>query len=109
MAAESKSIRELLKPFHQRAEEAEQRLAKLEISISGKEKVDENEKRQSVVDEVQTEIEILRAEKLEAKKEIEELRIENSKLKYQIIHLIGGLHEADNKLLLLSKVGGGLV
>ncbi|CAL5351894.1 unnamed protein product [Camellia sinensis] len=99
--AASKDLQEILKPFYQRASEAEDRLARLEAAISTKKDAG-NEDLLKMVTELQSKLESVKAEQVAEKEkaieEIEKLRAENAKLKYQISHLIRALKEADSKL-----------
>ncbi|KAL9155115.1 hypothetical protein ABFS82_10G161100 [Erythranthe guttata] len=94
MAAESNNLDEILTPFYQRATEAEERLAKLEASLS------KNKEEQSkLISELRLELENAKAEQIsereKAIKEVKELTAENGKLKYRIIHLVRAVREAD--------------
>ncbi|GMP86700.1 hypothetical protein CsSME_00039385 [Camellia sinensis var. sinensis] len=99
--AASKDLQEILKPFYQRASEAEDRLARLEAAISTKKDAG-NEDLLKMVTELQSKLESVKAEQVAEKEkaieEIEKLHAENAKLKYQISHLIRALKEADSKL-----------
>ncbi|GMP86699.1 hypothetical protein CsSME_00039385 [Camellia sinensis var. sinensis] len=116
--AASKDLQEILKPFYQRASEAESfsydrnfingyifglkdRLARLEAAISTKKDAG-NEDLLKMVTELQSKLESVKAEQVAEKEkaieEIEKLHAENAKLKYQISHLIRALKEADSKL-----------
>ncbi|KAI7996724.1 hypothetical protein LOK49_LG10G02833 [Camellia lanceoleosa] len=99
--AASNDLQEILKPFYQRASEAEDRLARLEAAISTKKDAG-NEDLLKMVTELQSKLESVKAEQVAEKEkaieEVEKLRAENAKLKYQISHLIRALKEADSKL-----------
>ncbi|KAL7097847.1 hypothetical protein ACP275_10G169100 [Erythranthe tilingii] len=98
MAAESNNLEEILTPFHQRATEAEERLAKLEASLSKNEESG-NEEQSKLISELRLELENAKAEQIsereKAIKEVKELTAENGKLKYRIIHLVRAVREAD--------------
>ncbi|KAG1371179.1 hypothetical protein COCNU_16G002730 [Cocos nucifera] len=99
----SKNLSEVLKPFYQRASEAEDRLAKLEALLAKKGDSDnENKEISSVVKDFQSKIETaqaeLKSEREKASKEIQKLAAENLKLQYRITHLVRALKEADSKL-----------
>ncbi|GLJ39877.1 hypothetical protein SUGI_0815530 [Cryptomeria japonica] len=98
----------ILKPFHDRATEAEERLAKLEAEL-GRNKgnsVMGQEELLTSITELQSKLEKARLEQISEKekalKEREKLEIENAKLKYQIAHLLRSLKEADEKLAMAS-------
>uniref|UniRef100_A0A1D1Y5X3 Serine/threonine-protein kinase TAO1-A n=1 Tax=Anthurium amnicola TaxID=1678845 RepID=A0A1D1Y5X3_9ARAE len=94
----------LLKPFYQRASEAEERLARLEAVLSSKNgERDASEKElSSIIKDFQTKVEFaqheLMAEREKASKEIQKLKTEIAKLQYRTTHLIRALKEADSKL-----------
>ncbi|KAJ1697150.1 hypothetical protein LUZ63_005662 [Rhynchospora breviuscula] len=108
-----KDLEQTLKPFYDRAAEAEERLAKLEELLIKKGNSEnetkvstgnsENEtKVSSVAEEFQSKLTIANAdiasEREKASKEIKKLTIENQKLKYRIAHLMRALKDADSKL-----------
>ncbi|KAG8372003.1 hypothetical protein BUALT_Bualt12G0021500 [Buddleja alternifolia] len=101
MAAESNNLEEMLKPFYQRASEAEDRLARLEAALA-RNKDSGNGEQLKLVGELQSKLENGKAEQVaereKAKKEIQQLTAENAKLQYRIIHLVRALKEADCKL-----------
>ncbi|XP_057784868.1 uncharacterized protein LOC131002383 [Salvia miltiorrhiza] len=101
MAAESNNLEEILKPFYQRASEAEDRLARLEASLA-RNKESGNDKQLKLVGELQSQLESAKAKQLaeseKAMKELQRLSAENAKLEYRIIHLVRALKEADCKL-----------
>ncbi|KVH87388.1 hypothetical protein Ccrd_025380 [Cynara cardunculus var. scolymus] len=78
--ATSNDIQAALKPFHQRASDAEERLARLEAAIattkdSGNEELSNK-----------------------ALKEVKWVTEENAKLRYRITHLVRALEKADSDL-----------
>ncbi|XAR69492.1 hypothetical protein NMG60_11001098 [Bertholletia excelsa] len=85
--AASSDFQELLKPFQQRASEAEDRLARLEAILATKTDagIEELKKAEQF------------SEKEKVLKEVERLHAENDKLKYQILHLVRALKDADSK------------
>ncbi|KAK4412922.1 hypothetical protein Salat_2939400 [Sesamum alatum] len=101
MAAESNNLEEILRPFYQRASEAEDRLARLEATLAGK-KESGNEELLKLVNELESKLETAKAEQVaereKAMKEVQYLTAENAKLQYRIIHLVRALKEADSKL-----------
>ncbi|KAL6498462.1 hypothetical protein OROHE_026559 [Orobanche hederae] len=101
MAAESNNIEEILRPFYQRASEAEDRLTRLEASLT-RNKETGNDEQLKLVSELKSELEDVKAkqvaEREKAMKEVEHLAMENAKLQYRIIHLVRALKEADGKL-----------
>ncbi|KAJ7530644.1 hypothetical protein O6H91_14G012400 [Diphasiastrum complanatum] len=93
-----------LKPFHKRADLAEERLAKLEaVLTSNTDSIgfEQNVLLDSLV-ELRSKLEKARNEQVkereEAKKENEKLAAENLKLQYRITHLLSALKEADKEL-----------
>ncbi|KAK6149124.1 hypothetical protein DH2020_016649 [Rehmannia glutinosa] len=101
MAVESNNLDEILRPFYQRASEAEDRLTKLEASLASN-KDSGNEEQLKLVSELQSKLEFMKAEQVaereKAMKEVQHLTAENAKLQYRIIHLVRALKEADSKL-----------
>eukprot|EP01018_Ginkgo_biloba_P029234 Gb_21922 [translate_table: standard] len=94
----------ILKPFHRRATEAEERLAKLEAALASYNgySVMGQEELLTCLTELRSKLEQARAEqkseKEKALKEKENLATENAKLQYRITHLLRALKEADEKL-----------
>ncbi|CAM6086849.1 unnamed protein product [Calypogeia fissa] len=95
---ESQDMATLLKPFHERAKLAEDRLEKLEAALEAQKgparRVDSG-----ILDsliELKAKLEKSRAEQLA---EREKAAKEKEKLQYQIVHLKRSLEEADKKLL----------
>ncbi|KAK9289769.1 hypothetical protein L1049_007928 [Liquidambar formosana] len=90
-----------LKPFYQRASEAEDRLSRLEATLASKKDAG-NEELLKMVSELQSKLENAKAEQAseheKAMKEIQKLAAENAKLQYRITHLVQALKEADCKL-----------
>ncbi|XP_008796176.1 uncharacterized protein LOC103711707 [Phoenix dactylifera] len=104
----SKNLDKVLKPFYQRASEAEDRLAKLEALLAKKGDSDnENKEISSVIKDFQAKLETAQAELMsereKASKEIQKLAAENLKLQYRITHLVRALKEADAKLVELKE------
>ncbi|XP_073277534.1 uncharacterized protein [Primulina huaijiensis] len=103
MAAESNDLEAMLKPFYQRASEAEERLARLEAALAGNKDSGDTELLKSV-DELQPKPEDSKPEHVVEKQEtmqvVMQLRAENEKLRYRIIHLVRALKDADSKLAL---------
>ncbi|KAJ4755806.1 threonine-tRNA ligase 2 [Rhynchospora pubera] len=97
-----KDLEQTLKPFYDRAAQAEERLAKLEELLIKKGNSENETKVSSVVEEFQSKLTIANAdiasEREKASKEIEKLTAENQKLKYRVAHLIRALRDADLKL-----------
>ncbi|XP_073157552.1 uncharacterized protein [Henckelia pumila] len=100
MAAESNNLEVTLKPFYQRASEAEERLARLEAALSGNKDSGDKELLK-LGDELQSKAEDPKpehvVEKQETMQEVMQLRVENEKLKYRIIHLVRALQDAESK------------
>ncbi|XP_031102530.1 uncharacterized protein LOC116006337 [Ipomoea triloba] len=101
MADGAANLQETLKPFYQRASDAEDRLARLEASLASKNNSG-NEQLATRVQELQSKLEDakveLAAEKERALKEVQQLTAENAKLQYRIIHLVRALKQADCKI-----------
>ncbi|KAF7144464.1 uncharacterized protein LOC131321694 [Rhododendron vialii] len=99
--AASNELHEVLKPFYQRASEAEYRLASLEAALAPKKDAG-NEELLKMISELQSELEAVKAEHVSEKKkaseEVKKLHAENAKLQYRITHLVRSLKEADSKL-----------
>ncbi|KAJ4815024.1 Serine/threonine-protein kinase TAO1-A [Rhynchospora pubera] len=95
-------LEQTLKPFYDRAAEAEDRLAKLEELLIKKGNSANETKESSIIEEFQSKLTIANAdigsEREKASKEIEKLTAENQKLKYRVAHLIRALRDADSKL-----------
>ncbi|XP_010269673.1 PREDICTED: uncharacterized protein LOC104606267 isoform X1 [Nelumbo nucifera] len=111
-AEKSNDLKEVLKPFYQRASEAEDRLARLENALGDKrgkslfgfiiDPDSGNEELSKIVSELQSKLDEVKAEQLaereKAAKEMQKLTAENAKLQYRITHLVRSLREADCKL-----------
>ncbi|XP_024963440.1 uncharacterized protein LOC112503683 isoform X1 [Cynara cardunculus var. scolymus] len=101
--ATSNDIQAALKPFHQRASDAEERLARLEAAIATTKVADSgNEELSNKVAEMQRMLEDAKAEQLaereKALKEVKWVTEENAKLRYRITHLVRALEKADSDL-----------
>ncbi|XP_022746217.1 uncharacterized protein LOC111296277 isoform X2 [Durio zibethinus] len=88
---------ELLKPFYQRAIQAEERLSRLEAVLADK-KDDGNQEVSKLISELQAKIEDANAETRSEREKAKKLAVENEKLKYRIAHLVQAVREADQKL-----------
>ncbi|KAK3039616.1 hypothetical protein RJ639_027207 [Escallonia herrerae] len=99
--AAGNDLQEVLKPFHQRASEAEDRLARLEAAIASKEDSGKEELVKKVA-ELESQLDVAKkeqdSEREKALKEVKKLAVENAKLQYRITHLVQALKEADSKL-----------
>lgn len=102
-------IQAILRPFHHRANEAEERLAKLEAALArdkGSSGV-RQEELLTCLTELRAKMEKARLEQISERetirKEQEKLATENAKLQYRISHLVRSLKEADEKLRLASS------
>lgn len=102
-------IQAILRPFHHRANEAEERLAKLEAALArdkGSSGV-RQEELLTCLTELRAKMEKARLEQIsereKIRKEQEKLATENAKLQYRISHLVRSLKEADEKLRLASS------
>ncbi|KAM0907008.1 hypothetical protein ACQ4PT_016414 [Festuca glaucescens] len=92
MAAERQ---EALKPFEERASDAETRLAKLEALLLSK--GSGSETCSAAVKDVLSKLDAVSAECLAEKEKNRKLTMENEKLQYRISHLIRAVKEADSK------------
>jgi len=102
-------VQAILRPFNHRANEAEERLAKLEAALArnkGSSVIGQEELLTSLT-ELRAKMEKARLEQIsereKALKEQEKLATENAKLQYRISHLVRALKEADEKLGLVSS------
>ncbi|KAK2454321.1 hypothetical protein QL285_001895 [Trifolium repens] len=86
-----------LKPFYQRASEAEDRISRLEAAIHSK-KDTGNEEQLKMVNDLQSKLEVANSELISEKRKAQMLAAENEKLQYRIIHLLQSLKNADLKL-----------
>ncbi|KAM0907009.1 hypothetical protein ACQ4PT_016414 [Festuca glaucescens] len=95
MAAERQ---EALKPFEERASDAETRLAKLEALLLSKDGLGSgSETCSAAVKDVLSKLDAVSAECLAEKEKNRKLTMENEKLQYRISHLIRAVKEADSK------------
>ncbi|XP_071721223.1 uncharacterized protein [Rutidosis leptorrhynchoides] len=85
--AASNNLQETLKPFHQRAVEAEERLARLEAAIATT-KDSGNEELLNKVAELQKQLVAKSKELAEKTTEVQRVSQENEKLHYRITHLL---------------------
>ncbi|KAL6657422.1 hypothetical protein ACP70R_005202 [Stipagrostis hirtigluma subsp. patula] len=91
-------LEEALKPFQERASEAETRLAKLEALLYNKDGLSsESETSSSAVKELQSKLDAVNAECLAEKDKNKKLTVENEKLQYRITHLIRAIKEAESR------------
>ncbi|XVE61102.1 hypothetical protein DITRI_Ditri06bG0012900 [Diplodiscus trichospermus] len=88
---------ELLKPFYQRALQAEERLSRLEAVLADK-KDGGNQELSKLISDLQAKLEDANAETLQEREKAAKLASENEKLKYRIAHLVQAVREADQKL-----------
>ncbi|MED6156264.1 hypothetical protein PIB30_012825 [Stylosanthes scabra] len=91
------NLDETLKPFYQRASEAEARLSRLEASLNAR-KDTGNEEHLKVINDLQSKLEVSNAELIAEKEKAQKLAAENEKLQYRIIHLVRALKDDDQKL-----------
>ncbi|XP_021724188.1 uncharacterized protein LOC110691558 [Chenopodium quinoa] len=101
-AIPNEGLKDLLKPFHQRASEAEERLSKLELDtvVSSKKEFHEVgiEESSKKAKELELKLEEVTAELAAEKEKVAKLTVENAKKDYRMIHLVRSLKEADLKL-----------
>ncbi|XP_057424762.1 uncharacterized protein LOC130718245 [Lotus japonicus] len=86
-----------LKPFYQRASEAEDRLSRLEAAFNSR-KDTGNEEESKVINDLQSKLKDANAELISEKEKVQMLAAENEKLQNRIIHLVRALKDADLKL-----------
>ncbi|XP_020224368.1 uncharacterized protein LOC109806390 [Cajanus cajan] len=86
-----------LRPFHQRATEAEERLSRLEAAINSKQDAGD-EKSLKVIDDLQSKLKVANAELISEKEKAQILAVENEKHKYRIIHLLRTIKDLRSKL-----------
>ncbi|KAL0544934.1 hypothetical protein IC582_020064 [Cucumis melo] len=80
-------LEQTLKPFFQRASQAEDRLSRLEAALLSK-KDDHNEEHLKTISELQTKLDSANNALIEERKKAEMVAEENAKLQYRIIHLV---------------------
>ncbi|KAI3682361.1 hypothetical protein L1987_82293 [Smallanthus sonchifolius] len=99
--AASIDLQETLKPFHQRASEAEERLARLEATFATPKELG-NKEFSNKIAELQKLLEDAKSEQLAERekglKEVERVTEENAKLRYRITHLARALEKASSDL-----------
>ncbi|KAI4348665.1 hypothetical protein L6164_009363 [Bauhinia variegata] len=96
-SAKASDLEQILKPFYQRAAEAEDRLSRLEASLSSKKEAG-NEEHVKLISDLQSKLENANAELVAEREKTQKLVGENEKLQYRVIHLLRALKEADLKL-----------
>ncbi|XP_043724257.1 uncharacterized protein LOC122671214 isoform X1 [Telopea speciosissima] len=104
-SGDSHDLQEFLKPFNERASDAEGRLSRLEALLASKNvgnPAAANEDLSKIVSELQKKLDDAKAaivlERERASQEIRKLAAENAKLQYRITHLVRALTEANCKL-----------
>ncbi|KAK9671103.1 hypothetical protein RND81_12G007400 [Saponaria officinalis] len=92
-------LKDLLKPFYQRAADAEVRLSKLEAELSLKSgnSLPVNEEN-AKVKELESKLEEMTRELAAEREKVAKLTAENNKKDYRITHLVRTIKEADLKL-----------
>ncbi|GJN33332.1 hypothetical protein PR202_gb21923 [Eleusine coracana subsp. coracana] len=87
-----------LKPFQERASEAETRLAKLEALLLNEDDLSRRpEANSSAMKDLQSKLDAVSAECLAEKEKNKKLLMENEKLQYRITHLIRAIKEAESR------------
>ncbi|KAI3896257.1 hypothetical protein MKX03_032755 [Papaver bracteatum] len=89
----------ILKPFYQRASEAEERLSKLEASLATTKKDSGDYESEKLVSQLRAELEEAKSEQMTAQEKIKDLEKQNAKLEYRIIHLIRAVRVSDEEVL----------
>ncbi|KNA11456.1 hypothetical protein SOVF_134180 [Spinacia oleracea] len=99
-AIPNEGLKDLLKPFYQRASEAEDRLSIIENVISSKKEILEagNEECSEKVKELELKLEEVTAQLAAEKEKVAKLTVENCKKDYRMIHLVRSVKEVDLKL-----------
>uniref|UniRef100_A0ACD5YEF9 Uncharacterized protein n=1 Tax=Avena sativa TaxID=4498 RepID=A0ACD5YEF9_AVESA len=94
-----------LKPFEERASDAEARLAKLEALLSNKDGLGSGSETisSSAMKDLQSKLDAVTAECLAEKEKNRKLTTEYEKLRYQNSHLIRAVKEGDLKLKSLTS------
>ncbi|XP_062188596.1 uncharacterized protein LOC133891906 [Phragmites australis] len=96
--AHAAGLDEALKPFQERASEAEIRLAKLETLLYNKDGLNSgSETSSSAMKDLQSKLDAVSAECLAEKDKNKKLVMENEKLQYRITHLIRAIKEAESR------------
>ncbi|GAB4851639.1 hypothetical protein Ancab_031041 [Ancistrocladus abbreviatus] len=90
-------LEEILKPFYQRASEAEHWLSRLEADLSKKRDAG-GEESSKLVRDLQAKLEVVATNLASERGKVAKLSTENEKKDYHIIHLLRALREADSKL-----------
>ncbi|KAF3441993.1 hypothetical protein FNV43_RR15909 [Rhamnella rubrinervis] len=85
-----------LKPFFQRASEAEDRLSRLEAALASK-KDTGNEENLKMISELQSKLEDANAQLISEREKSQKLAEENAKLQYRIHHLVRALKETHHE------------
>ncbi|KAL9232599.1 hypothetical protein vseg_007694 [Gypsophila vaccaria] len=98
--SKDEALKDLLKPFYQRAADAEVRLAKLEAELSLKNgnSGTVNEECTKKVQELELKLEEMTAKLAAEREKVAKLTTENNKKDYRIAHLVHTIREADLKL-----------
>ncbi|KAL5198827.1 hypothetical protein ABZP36_002339 [Zizania latifolia] len=94
----AEGLEEALRPFHDRASDAETRLAKLEALLLNKGGLNNGSgTNSSAMKDLQSKLNAVNTECLAEKEKNKKLIIENEKLQYRITHLVRALKEADSR------------
>ncbi|RLN35983.1 uncharacterized protein C2845_PM03G15360 [Panicum miliaceum] len=92
------ALDEALKPFRERASEAEIRIAKLEALLYNKDGLNNgSETSSSAMKDLQSKLDAVSAECLTEKEKNKKLVMENEKIQYRITHLIRAIKEAESR------------
>ncbi|RLM86108.1 uncharacterized protein C2845_PM04G33190 [Panicum miliaceum] len=92
------ALDEALKPFQERASEAEIRIAKLEALLSNIDVLNNgSETSSSAMKDLESKLDAVSAECLTEKEKNKKLIMENEKLQYRITHLIRAIKEAESR------------
>ncbi|CAN6200151.1 unnamed protein product [Urochloa humidicola] len=95
---ETAALDEVLKPFQERASEADIRIAKLEALLCNQDGLNSgSEANSSAMKDLQSKLDTVSAECLTEKEKNKKLIMENEKLQYRITHLIRAVREAESR------------
>ncbi|XP_065856144.1 uncharacterized protein [Euphorbia lathyris] len=91
-----KDLGEVLKPFYQRASEAEDRLSRIEAALASDKDTKNVELLETII-ELQSRLEGANVELALQQEKAKRLSTENAKLQYRVVHLVRAVREGDTK------------
>ncbi|KAI4363984.1 hypothetical protein MLD38_020131 [Melastoma candidum] len=89
-------LQQALRPFYQRASQAEDRLSRLEAALT-KEKDAGNEELFKRISQLESELEQVKSELVTEREKARKFEAENAKNQYRIVHLVRALNDVDIK------------